>query len=317
MENPAPKRNLSPEKVRSDAEWLYRSPPLLAPSPIFSFDSFSFQNRLKGEDFDLPIPSKPRFYKLGIYAEALIESLIQKDLTPEFLHGNISVFSSGAEERKNIGEYDLLWRETVSSPVVHLEFALKYFLLAREKDSSHEPPTTPSEWVGPHARDRLQRKIEKLRDRQLKLSEHPDGKMALLETFGKNRDFEVQKKLMTRGIAFLPWGETRFLKQTDFLHSQCVTGWWCRKQEWLQYTAKCHSADSRYLCLPREYWIPGSAPMEGKGLAAYEFLQTLQDCEDDSFENESLMVGEYDPTLRVERSRGFLVYNGWPCPKLA
>ena len=88
------------------------------------------------------------------------------------------MLASGIElraEGRTLGELDLL--VSGEGEVWHLELAVKFYLCAPGR-----PGDAWSDWIGPNGRDRLDRKLDRMRDHQLPLgqSEHARSHLAAL-----------------------------------------------------------------------------------------------------------------------------------------
>lgn len=107
--------------------------------------------------------------RLGIYFEKLWHYLLAADPDIDLVAHNLPVRENG----KTLGEFDIIYFCHQRQQHVHLELAVKFYL-----EVAAEP-----HWLGPGCKDSLDRKIEHLLHRQIRLSQTAAG-AAVLETLG-------------------------------------------------------------------------------------------------------------------------------------
>jgi hypothetical protein len=73
---------------------------------------------------------------------------------------------------RTLGEFDIIYWCRERQRHFHLELAVKYYLGWRRR-TTREPASHWSEWLGPDARDRLDRKMAQLLQHQARLGLHP------------------------------------------------------------------------------------------------------------------------------------------------
>jgi hypothetical protein len=121
-------------------------------------------------------PSTPllRFdQKLGhLYEEALF-TLLDSDPQFQCVAKNLQIINP---EKRTIGELDFILWDTIQQQHIHLELAVKFYLIYHDADTSHYP--------GPDARDNYHRKVNRLREHQLTLASHPDAKESMTTLTG-------------------------------------------------------------------------------------------------------------------------------------
>lgn len=127
-------------------------------------------------------------YRLGIYAERLLQYFFENFSETRLLLCNYQVFNG----KTTIGEIDFVieWEDWL----LHIELAVKYYLLNEDKNKLHE-------WIGPSGKDNLGKKIEKVKKHQLKLSQN--------ENFVNSTQLSPTSFFMLKGMLFSPF-------QTDF-----------------------------------------------------------------------------------------------------
>jgi len=168
--------------------------------------------------------SKMPHFKLGHYFENLIAYwfLISPDF--EILHRNLVI----NDEKRTIGELDLLIKEHVSGKIIHVEVAVKFFLRIDRSDKSH--------YLGPNLNDNLEKKFDKLINKQIELSSHHLTKIKLDE-LGLNID---ERWVILKGRLF---SKNHLLLKTNS---------WLSLSEFLQYE---DSNGSDWIILSKTHWL--------------------------------------------------------------
>lgn len=100
--------------------------------------------------------------RLGLYFESLWQFFLRSDPQVDLLASNLPVRDGG----RTLGEFDLLYFCRQRQRPVHLELALKFYLCAPGADGSEW-----HHWLGPNSRDRLDLKLQRMLDHQIRLSE--------------------------------------------------------------------------------------------------------------------------------------------------
>lgn len=126
--------------------------------------------------------------KLGhLYEEALF-TLLTADSRYQCLSKNLQIITP---EKRTIGELDFILFDTIKQQHIHLELAVKFYLIHHDGNMACYP--------GPDARDNYQRKVSRLRQHQLKLASHPDTKESIAQ-FTAGASLEVRH--LVHGIFF-------------------------------------------------------------------------------------------------------------------
>lgn len=232
--------------------------------------------------------------RLGGYFEALLEFWLTELLGYQLVAHN-KVISEG---KRQLGEFDFLFRQHRDAMLVHWEVTVKYYLWF------------DGEFIGPTARDGLQRKVSRVFDRQLHLSEKDEAQKQLAGLYG---DSSVIPKAFFKGMLFYPCtSDEHDPGRFEGLSAGHERGWWCRRDELQSWLSSC-SIHSRWTVLPRLQWLARSyrntedGLMDSTGLAS---LVTTHFSEN----RHALMVAEL--TRRdggwYELTRGFVVNDEWP-----
>ncbi|TGD74769.1 DUF1853 family protein [Mangrovimicrobium sediminis] len=187
--------------------------------------------------------------RLGLYFEKLWHFFLDTDPHTTLLAHNLPL----REGRRTLGEFDVIYYCHRRQEHVHLELALKFYLL--------RPGTTDAgwaNWLGPNSRDRLDLKLERLREHQLRMADTVPGRAAL-EALGAG---EVTRELMVRGRLFHHLGEA-----ADTAPAAGPGAYPCH---WLYPAQRALLAgDTRWAALQRSDWLaPISAMREVTPLPA-------------------------------------------------
>ena len=130
-------------------------------------------------------------WRVGNYFEALVAYWLRQLPGWRLLAANHPV----RQDKRTLGAYDFIVRNA-ERRAEHWEVAVKFYLLRGD-------PTDWRNWVGPNQRDRLDKKVNRMRDHQLVLSRREVGRDAL-------QDLEVtdiyQQFVVLKGYFFTEWG---------------------------------------------------------------------------------------------------------------
>ena len=145
--------------------------------------------------------SKQRSHRLGIYFEHLWHFFLEQDPATDLVAHNFPVHHRG----KTLGEFDCIYFCHQRQRHFHLELAVKFFLSHRQA-TTDESASQWSDWLGPNAEDRLDRKIEHLMLRQIKLGDNPVAREQLrgLGIFELEQEVEIKGYLFQSNADPLP-----------------------------------------------------------------------------------------------------------------
>jgi uncharacterized protein len=132
---------------------------------------------------------------LGSYFEALWAFFLSHEPRFDVVAKNLQVHDG----QRTIGEFDFIVFDRHVNIHLHLELAIKFYLGVSETSSL---PYTDGEhlWIGPQARDRLDRKVARALDHQLVLHKHPAAQKQL-QALGVTT---VEPQLLFKGYLFQP-----------------------------------------------------------------------------------------------------------------
>lgn len=275
----------------ADLHWALSSPALLQHVPTHLSgqlaDRSLCQQLLHGIDRRLAsLPEiKPR---LGHYFESLINAAIARHPGFQLIARNLGVF----EHKRQTGEFDLLFQ--YQQQCFHWEMAVKFYLW--------HPPS--ERWYGPNAHDHLDRKLEKLFNQQLQLSQSDPGRTLLAQQYGIETPLLCQALL--KGWLFYPFQETPLC--AAWINPAHLQGWWC-----YQHQLPSLIADrplSRWAILHRLDWmLPANALSLTQTFDSRQIAAQIA-----QFPTPPLLAElQRDETgLWSEVSRGFIMPDYWP-----
>lgn len=199
---------------------------------------------------------------LGRYFEALAAFWFSRLIRPDKFFSNLPL-KSGSD---TLGEFDLLYQEEHDPVTRHREVSVKFFLQLDEHLTLPENPAVQSgdgftsgfeRYLGTNVRDRLDKKVSILLERQLQLSRRPEAE-PLLKRLGMNAPSEARAIL--RGTLFYRLGTDlrsapEVQQQGDFargLSPAHSRGWW---QVIDELDLPRSSPGSRWVILPKRRWL--------------------------------------------------------------
>ncbi len=229
--------------------------------------------------------------RLGLYAEKLMAFYFAEQ-------GRL--VAHGLQVRDGptatIGEFDFLLDDGAGG-AVHIEFATKFYLL---QDGAHGSDGKPAAgfdaFVGPNLADSLGRKMRKVFERQLRLSDHPAAQVLLPRPV-------TRAQALVKGWLFYPAGEYFAMRGIGAGHCR---GFWCARGDVAALAA------DRFLVLPRLQWL---APFRASSATwMLDKAQLLAELDDHfAVSDTPLLVALVDelPGRIVEVDRGFIVPDDW------
>lgn len=238
--------------------------------------------------------------RLGRYAEKLLGFYLrQQDC---LVAANLQVRNQGAT-RETLGEFDFLVRSPDAendAGVVHWEFATKFYLLqAREASMQAQADA----FVGPNLADSLGRKMRKIMQQQLRLSEHPAAQAVLPAPV-------VAARALVKGWLFYSLGVELLLPAAMGINADHCRGFWCD-------APSLHAIDDGAACyalLPRLSWLAPACLPAGQGMSLAQLLGKLEEmfqADDSPVMVAQCRVQEGDEPELLEVARGFVVPPQW------
>lgn len=136
--------------------------------------------------------------RLGIYFEDLFSFFWRHYPNHRVVHQNLQV----RQGKSTLGEFDFI--ACRQRQWLHIETAVKFYL-GVESDEPGQSPATESQWhqwIGPNCNDRLDKKLHRLLQHQLKLSYHPAGQKRLTQAGIQCQ--QLRTALQLQGYLFYP-----------------------------------------------------------------------------------------------------------------
>ena len=298
-----------------DLCWVMSSPSLLAATSDVVSDEYCQSVIAGNEDWLRQLDIYPerlvrwleqnRFSRLGYYFEHLVEFWLQQRIAPSRVESHIRVF----RDKRVLGEYDFLFQPSDSDTACHWETVVKFYLRYQDEDGV-------CHWYGPNANDTLDKKLTRLMDHQLKLSELPEAR-ALLNSKGYS---SIRSRAFFKGYLFYPsssnWSEPEMVHRATAPGH--LKGWWTTIDE---LNIPGTGTGYRYMLLPRAQWLAPKIITEAQMrqavdqslLDAQQLRETLSEHFDRS--RRPLLVaalGQHENGSWREKSRGFVVSRFWP-----
>jgi len=194
---------------------------------------------------------KNKSHRLGIYFEWLLRYWLEEILQVQQLGHNVPVFQrQKTGGKRTLGEFDFLFRVDPAQPLQHWEATVKFYL--QKIDDQGRPY-----WIGPGDLDRLDIKLDRLFQHQLKLAEFPEAKTCLLGMGAES----VQSAGFIKGYLFYPLAaDGTFTPHPagNASLSPCMLspahnkGWWFH---WGDRSFPGSVAGARWVMLPKPRWL--------------------------------------------------------------
>lgn len=224
--------------------------------------------------------------RLGHYFEALWQFAIRSTHGLDLLATNLAI----RDGKRTLGEMDLVYRD--SEGVHHVEFAVKLYLGPEQGGHSDLQA-----WHGTDVTDRLDMKLARLRERQLKLSSSEAGLAALREITAE----PVRSSLWLGGYLFYPTGT--YCNPPPQAHPAHQRGFWMRYND---FGSRLDLALWRLI--PRQRWLAPAMHALTEPLAD-NFIDWIAEL---PAPTPAKLVARIDPKTGKELERVMLVDDRWP-----
>ncbi|MGQ7249610.1 DUF1853 family protein [Halomonas sp. V046] len=202
------------------------------------------------------------FTRLGQYHERLWQYLLDSAPGTALLANNVRI----QQERRTLGELDILYRQRDSGDIVHLEVAIKFYLGLETGPGAADDATR---WIGPGGLDSLALKAGHVSHHQLPLMHTAAAQQALATALSqplKPPESEPASAALSRpprsqlampGLLFYPWRDE--LPPPAIGHANAYHGLWCRWSDWSALCASC--PELRFgTCLAKPHWLAPPLP---------------------------------------------------------
>lgn len=293
-------------QVINDLAWVIGSPSLIAPSfaettdldtLLIADDTWcqqhlqQFTPHLSAADQDHTqlqhILQSQNDRRLGAYFEDLILYWLQQSDQFDLIAHRLPVRTT----EKTIGEFDFIVRNRKTQEHEHWEVAVKFYLGTRALNDWHN-------WLGPGKKDTLAKKLNHLRQKQSRLTQHPAAQQTLKE-MGITT---ITPRLFIKGRLFYPlqWGNEVPPPHINPAH---LKGWWCTQAD---FHMKANDK-SRWQPLSKFDWL--TTHIDGDDLASMMNKTDLICSEGFPVQGFPRCVIEYQDGEEI--SRGFIVPDDW------
>lgn len=241
--------------------------------------------------------------RLGIYYEALWHFYFENHPEWELLQHNLQIDRKGI----TLGAFDFLCRH--DNDYWHIETAVKFYLFNPNESAQGHGWNS---WIGPSAQDRLDLKLNHLRNHQLPLHQTAEGKAVLEAMYPQVSRWNTG--LCLQGYLFSPQHQQA---QPEFSHPQHGRGRWFFAREMLQELINLN--EMQWTVLERNQWL---APAQTDDVSNVLTNEQLAEKIGESIAAErpllvaAIKVGEQVdtsmPDVWREESRVFIVPDNWP-----
>ncbi|MBO6556156.1 MAG: DUF1853 family protein [Pseudomonadales bacterium] len=269
-----------------DLAWCLSSASLMSPREENWKEPTWFNSVSLPSDIEAPGQNS---YKLGIRFEDIICNWIEATPDLKLLSRNLAIHDG----ERTIGEFDLLVQH--AEQVEHWELAVKFYLGLNDQRQL-------SNWFGPDPSDTLATKFNRVKNHQLKLSEHPAAQSLL-----KQNGWVInQTRAFVKGRLFHPYNAFRH-RAFDYppeVNENHEKGWWMTDTGFeLQEDMK----EGLFTILEKPFWLaPMTSDLELVVMSHSEILQYLSK----EHNGGTLHIARLDSDLN-EISRGFVVLSRW------
>lgn len=183
--------------------------------------------------------------KLGLYHEKLWQLLLTSAPGTRLLANNLPII----ENRRTLGELDLLYSCRDSGLPIHCEVTAKYYLGLPEGPGTADDH---ARWIGPGCRDSLAMKSTRLMQHQLPIAHTTQARDALARHLGISPPGQLSQRLATPGVLFYPLeGKLPAPRQANPQH---LKGVWLHWKNWGEFIER-FPAGMRGAWLSKPYWL--------------------------------------------------------------
>jgi hypothetical protein len=206
---------------------------------VTGLPSFSLSELQLSNDLYFPLPTDVR---LGHLAEKVVSECIKLSDNYAVKYENVQIM----EGNRTIGEIDFIIEEKLSTQLIHVELAYKFYLY--DPNISSEPIKN---WIGPNRNDSLVQKLDKLTTKQFPLLFH-NCALSQLE----NVDIgHVSQALCLLVSLFVPYA---YEGSFSPVYERAIRGYFLD----LETFTRLDSADKVYYVPPKKEW--GMDPSENE-----------------------------------------------------
>ncbi|EKO3811075.1 MULTISPECIES: DUF1853 family protein [Vibrio] len=208
-------------------QWIANTPPLFKlKSPFVTVKDIQTQALPDNEEYD----GNPR---LGFLYQYLCTKLLTCSPRYELVAEEVQLNDATG---RTIGAVDLILKDVESNQHEHWEVAIKFYLL-------HQ-----GVWYGPNAHDQLHKKLERMLNHQLKMSQREEFRQQLPLNSGPSEHLLMQGRLYVNPFSKEPIPTTCLGYELDPTQ---ISGFWCYQSQWEQIKQPLYA-------LPKPLWATGN-----------------------------------------------------------
>lgn len=208
------------EALQAQFKGFIMTPLIWAKNGIFEYDLFTLSSE-EPLNISSEVLPEPDTFVLGKRMEHFFKIYIERYSEEQILTHNEQIF----DEKQTVGELDFLLKHPETKKVTHVELVYKFYL--------YDPEISGEQlrWIGPNRKDRLAKKLERLRKRQFPLLRHP-ATVPLLDRLQLSAE-DISQKLCFKASLFVPYD----LRKQSFknVNPEAIQGFWIKAAD---FTAK-------------------------------------------------------------------------------
>ncbi|MFB9133561.1 DUF1853 family protein [Vibrio olivae] len=212
-------------------QWVIETPALFELEQSAPFTSFEHLGLSQQRPEAMVYQGNPR---LGFVYQYLCDQVLKHSSQFEVVEQEIQLNQNG----KTLGAIDFIVRDHQQSQLQHWEVAIKFYLLHGDS------------WYGPNAHDRLDKKLQRMLEHQLTLTQHP----AFIEQYPDYQHLFTQ--LLMQGRLYTNPFSAQAVPQYCLghkLNSSQIQGYWCYSHQW-------HHIGEPLFALEKHQWATGLEP---------------------------------------------------------
>lgn len=194
---------------------------------------------------------------LGLYHEKLWQLLLSSAPGTRLLANNLPI----SENRRTLGELDLIYSCRESGLPIHLEVTAKYYLGLSDGPGAADDH---ARWIGPGCKDSLAIKSSHLQQHQLPIARTTQARDALARHLGICPPGQVSQRLAMPGVLFYPLEGN--LPAPRHANPQHLKGRWLHWCHWEEFIER-FPAGMRGAWLNKPYWLAPPPPHQLAPLA--------------------------------------------------
>lgn len=222
-------------------------PNLFLNTEIFSIPSFVTDDieNLNFDSIDFKGLDKHKY--LGKRAEYFMKAYLEQSDNFQPVYHSLQI----QEEKTTLGELDFLFFDQSKQEWIHLELICKFYVFTGE-----DAVAQIQNWIGPNLKDRLDKKIHKLKAHQLQICQKPQAQQLF-----KELDIDVTQiktKICYKAKLYLPLQHSEFNFQD--VNKDCIKGQYYNFETFKRFQHSTHlfyvPQKSEWICSPKnhEHW---------------------------------------------------------------